>query len=171
MMRKQVLAMLVVTMSVTACGSVRDSRLNPFNWFGRSTSTSVAVSSDKAAVNPLIPRRNSIFAKKDAPAYAGTLVQAVTDMRVRRVPGGAVVEVTGVFTSQGSYDVRLIKVEDTDPGTLTYEFRALQPRQTTGLGTQLSRTVTAARDLTDQDLAGIRTIRVVAKQNVRTVRR
>lgn len=35
-MRKAVLAGLAAVMVVTGCASVRDSRLNPFNWFGRS---------------------------------------------------------------------------------------------------------------------------------------
>ncbi len=168
-MRKQVLTLLVLAMTVTACSTVRDSRLNPFNWFGRSQS--VVVNPQETAVNPLIPKRNSIFAKKDAPPYSGTLVESVTELHIRRVPGGAVVEATGVFTSLGSFDVRLVAEDSENTSTLTYSFRALQPRQTTGVGTAHSRTVTAAVHLTEQDLVGISTIRVVAKTNIRSSRR
>lgn len=168
-MRKKVLALLVMTMTVTACGTVRDSRLNPFNWFGRSTS--VPVQASESEVNPLIPRRNPILQSKAPEAYRGTLVQNVTELHIRRVPGGAVIEVTGVMRSAGSFDVRLTPEASESADTLVYAFRALQPRSSVGVGTAYSRTVSAAIRLTEQELAGIRTIQVKARENVRSSRR
>lgn len=167
-MRKQVLALLLMTMTVTACGTVRDSRFNPFNWFGGSTSTPVQTADGE--VNPLIPRRNPILTRREQ-RYAGTPVENVTELNIRRVQGGAIIEVTGVMRSAGSFDVRLTKEESDRPDTLVYTMRALQPRSTAGVGTAYSRTVTAATRLTDQDLAGIRIIQVKARQNVRSSRR
>lgn len=167
-MRKQVLALLVVTMTVTACGTVRESRLNPFNWFGRSTS--VAVEPSESEVNPLIPRRNMILSAPER-SYQGTPVETVTELFIRRVPGGAIIEVTGVMRSAGSFDVRLTRVDSAQPDRLVYSMRALQPRTTAGVGSDHSRTVTAALTLTDQELAGIRAIEVRAQRNVRTTRR
>lgn len=169
-MRKQVLALLVLTMTVTACATVRESRLNPFNWFGGSTSVPVEAA-EEGEVNPLIPRRNPILQSKAPEAYPGTLVQSVTELHIRRTPGGAIVEVTGVMRSAGSYDVRLTPEPGEASDTLVYAFRALQPRSTAGAGTEYSRTVSAAIRLTNQELAGIRAIQVKARENIRTSRR
>ncbi|WP_323764693.1 hypothetical protein [Marinovum sp.] len=168
-MRKLVLASLVVATSLAGCASVRDSRANPFNWFGQSQS--VAVAPAESDVNTLIPERRAFFGKRDAPPYPGGLVEQVTEMHVRQLAGGALVEVTGVLTSIEGYDVRLLPLEDADPATLSYEFRAIQPRYGAGVGPARARTVTAAIRLTDQELAGVRTIRVVAQGNIRTAAR
>ncbi|WP_417525750.1 hypothetical protein [Marinovum sp.] len=168
-MRKLVLASLVVTTSLAGCATVRESRVNPFNWFGRSQS--VEVSPGESEVNTLIPERRAFFGKRDAPPYAGELVEQVTELHVRRVGGGALIEVSGVLTSIEGFDVRLIPVEDGDAGTLSYEFRAVQPQYGTGVGNAHARAVTAAVKLTDQELAGVQTIRVLARNNIRSAQR
>lgn len=167
-MRKQVLALVLIGTTVSACGAVRESRFNPFNWFGGSTS--VPVQASESEVNPLIPRRNPILSPREQ-AYGGTPVQNVTDLHIRRVQGGAVIEVTGVMRSAGSFDVRLTREDSERSDTLVYTMRALQPRATSGVGSAYSRTVTAATRLTDQQLAGIRVIQVRALENVRSSRR
>lgn len=170
-MRKTVLASLVAAMALSGCSGARESRLNPFNWFGGSTTRKVVAEPQETEVNPLIPKRRSIFEKRPDPPYQGTLVQEVTELHARRTPGGAVLEATGVFGSLGGHDVRLVEQDDGDPATLTYEFLALQPPAGRGIGTAHVRSVTAARVLSDQDLAGVRIIRVIGETNVRTVRR
>lgn len=170
-MRKTVLASLVLATALSGCSGVRESGLNPFNWFGGSTTRKVVAEPQETEVNPLIPNRRSIFEKRPDPPYAGTLVQDVTELHARRTPGGAVLEATGVFRSLGGYDVRLVEQDDNDPATLTYEFLAIQPPAGRGIGTPHVRTVTAARVLTDQELDGVRIIRVIGETNVRTVRR
>lgn len=170
-MRKVLLTSLALTMALSGCSGVRESNLNPFNWFGRSTSQRVVAEPQETEVNPLIPKRRRFIDAPPPPPYAGSLVQEVTELHIRKTVTGAVIEAKGVFRSVGSYDVRLIAQEDNDPTTLTYEFRALQPRATQGLGSRRARTVTAAIEVTNQDLLGVRAIKVIAQGNVRTARR
>lgn len=165
---KKPLSILVFSALVLAsCGSVRDSRLNPMNWFGRSTSEPVA----SETVNPLIPpRRASIFRAEKDTSYKGWLVGEVSELQVERRPGGAIIHATGISDYQGPYDLKLVKLDaETGEGTLTYELKAYQPQGR--VGTDWSRTVSAAVWLTDNDLAGISTIRVKAARNIRTARR
>ncbi|MCC1492700.1 hypothetical protein [Cognatishimia sp. F0-27] len=167
-MLKSVVTLVVVGSLVAGCASVRDSRMNPFNWFGNSRSEPVAQDPD---VNPLIPQRRAGFFQASRPeAYAGTMIEEISELRVERRPGGAIVTATGISALQGPFDVRLVRVDDeTTETTLTYEMRRLQQRGRAG--SPLSRSVTAAVWLTDNELNGINTIRVKGTQNIRNVRR
>ncbi|MDA7424339.1 hypothetical protein [Thalassococcus lentus] len=161
---------LVLSASILAsCATVRDSRLNPMNWFGRSVSEPVAT--DNTELNPLIPRgRRTLFSAEQPSAYQGRNIGEVNELLVERRPGGAIVRATGTADRQGPFDVRLVKVDDqSDATTLTYAFKALQQRGPQGR--EQSRTVTVAIWLTDNDLNGINTIRVLGDRNVRSVRR
>ncbi|WP_425039091.1 hypothetical protein [Primorskyibacter sp. S187A] len=168
-MRKVLIASLILA-TAAGCARVRDSNINPLNWFGRSSSAPVTTSEN---TNPLIPaRRASVFQSEEDRVYRGTLVGNVTDLRIEQVQGGAVIKATGVATSLGAFDVRLVRDEaDSDGSTLTFEMRALQPSAGRGRGTEQSRTVTVATNLSTQDLLGVRTIRVVSASNVRSSRR
>jgi hypothetical protein len=167
-MFKSVSVLLISAMVLTSCGSVRDSAFNPFNWFGRSTSEPVATEGE---VNPLIPRRKaSIFRKEQDDSYRGSNVGEVSELLVERRPGGAIIRATGVTDYLGPFELKLVKLDDqSDADTLTYALRAYQPRQ--AVGGQRARTVTAATWLTDNELAGIREIRVLAERNSRVTRR
>jgi hypothetical protein len=169
MINKPISVMVLSALVLTSCGTVRDSRLNPFNWFGRAQSTPVAETSEE--INPLIPRRRaSIFRQTRDESYQGWAVQQVSDLRIERRPGGAIITAVGTPDYQGAFEVKLVKVDaESDATTLTYEFAALQPNARTG--TLASRQVTAAVWLTDNELAGIRTIRVKAERNVMSSRR
>ncbi|MFW2544081.1 hypothetical protein ACN2XU_15715 [Primorskyibacter sp. 2E107] len=167
-MKKSISVLVLSALVLTSCGSMRESRLNPFNWFGRSTAQPVVTEGE---VNPLIPRRRvSIFRDNQPEAYNGSLVGEVTELLIERRPGGAIIRATAITDRQGPFELRLVKVDaESDADTLTYDFRALQipgPR-----GSDLSRTYTAALWLTDQDLFGIREIRVKSRRTVRTSRR
>lgn len=167
-MFKSVSVLLISAMVLTSCGSVRDSAFNPFNWFGRSTSEPVATEGE---VNPLIPRRKaSIFRKEQDDSYRGSNVGQVSELLVERRPGGAIIRATGVTDYLGPFELKLVKLDDqSDADTLTYALRAYQPRQPGG--GQRARTVTAATWVTDNELAGIREIRVLAERNSRVTRR
>ncbi|WP_136441522.1 hypothetical protein [Pacificoceanicola onchidii] len=167
-MKKSVSILVLSALVLTSCGTIRESRFNPLNWFGRSTSQPVATDGE---VNPLIPRRAvSIFRDNGEEAYRGSLIGEVTELLIERRPGGAIIRATGITNRQGPFDLRLVKVDaESDADTLTLDFRALQvpgPR-----GSDLSRTYTAALWMTDQDLFGVREIRVKGARNVRTSRR
>lgn len=167
-MKKTLSVLVLSALVLSSCGAVRDSRLNPMNWFGRSTSEPVV---QQGEVNPLIPRRrSSIFRAEKESAYGGWLVAEVSELTVERRPGGAIIHATGVADYQGPYDLKLVKLDsETGEGVLTYELKAYQPLG--GVGSEWSRTVSAAVWLTDNDLAGIGTIRVKGARNIRTARR
>lgn len=168
MINKPISVLVLSALVLTSCGTVRESRLNPFNWFGNAKSTPVEASEE---INPLIPRRQeSIFRQSRDESYQGWAVEQVSDLRIERRPGGAIITAIGTPDQQGAFEVKLVKVEEeSDAATLTYEFAALQPNARTG--TVASRQVTAAVWLTDNELAGIRTIRVKAQRNVLSSRR
>lgn len=195
-MRFSLVVLLVATMLLPACGgSLRDSRINPANWFGRSTSVETEPGTVRTAdgrveeVNPLIGERRqskmipsnrkvhndsgSIFdrGKKDE-IYEGTRVDRVTDLAVERTSTGAIVRVTGVSSRQGAFDVRLLPLGDGEPvdGVMTYELLALQPINT-AVGPEHTRRIQAAQPLSMNDLQEIRTIRVIARNNTRQTTR
>lgn len=195
-MRLSLLLCVIASFALASCGSVRESRLNPVNWFGSSTSTTNAVETVTTAdgevvqVNPLIGERRqrqvknvtsrrtgvsdriSLFGKKDEGPYFGTLVDQVTALDIKRTTTGAIVSVSGLTTRQGAYDVRLVARNGGAPidGVLTLELRALQPIQT-AQGPERTRRIQAATPLSVQDLQAIRTVQVVARRNTRTTRR
>ncbi len=161
-MRRVIPALLVATLTLSACGGFRDSSLNPRNWFGRSQSEPVATD----AKNALIPPKSSL--NRPELGYQGQPVDQVTALALERVPGGAVIRASGVARRQGAYDVRLIPMGKPEKGVLSYELQVLYPRDATLQGPAQSRTVTAALALTDQQLDGVRTVRVVGQQNQQT---
>ena len=189
-MRFSLVVLLVATMLLPACGgSLRDSRINPANWFGRSTSVETEPGTVRTAdgrveeVNPLIGERRqakmipsnrkvhndsgSIFDRgKKEEIYDGTRIDRVTDLAVERTSTGAIVRATGISSRQGAYDVRLLPVGDGGPvdGVITYELLALQPINT-AIGPEHTRRIQAAQPLSVNDLEEIRTIRVIARHN------
>ena len=62
-MRKTLPLLLAATLVLTACAGIRDSRVNPFNWFGQSRSERIEPA---ANTNPLIPRGGGLFARARA---------------------------------------------------------------------------------------------------------
>lgn len=195
-MRISLIILLMASFALASCGSVRESRLNPVNWFGSSTSsaneveTVVAADGTVTEVNPLIGERRqkqiknvtnrstsavdraTLLRNKDEGPYLGTLVDQVTAMDIKRTTTGAIVTVSGLTTRQGAYDVRLVPRNDGVPvnGVLTLELRALQPIETPQ-GPERTRRIQAATPLSVQTLEQIRTVEVVARRNTRTSRR
>ena len=163
-MRRVIPALLVATLTLSGCGMVRDSWVNPMNWFGRSEAVPVE------GRNPLIPETNRLTGNKDRP-YGGVPVEKITDVAVERVPGGALIRVTGVASRQGAWDVRLVARGAPEKGVLSYDLMAVYPSKTTLRGPEQARTVTAALRLTDQQLDGVRQIRALGETNARASRR
>ena len=194
-MRFTFVALILSTLVLSACGGgLRESRLNPVNWFGSSTSVKTEPGTVRTAdgrvqqVNPLIGERGqskliaknrkrsteggSIFDRNKDEVYEGSLVAQVTSLEIERTSTGAIVRAVGLTTRQGAYDVRLLPVNDEGPvnGVMTYELLAYQPINT-AQGPEHTRRVQAAQALSNQDLDEIRTINVIAKRNTRTSRR
>lgn len=173
-MRVLTSALLISAMTLTACGAVRDSRVNPFNWFGNSRSEPIAA--QEVNTNPLIPSTGGLFSnnRKERDKYLGQPIDQVSGLVIERVPGGAIVRVTGITKTQGVHAIQLTpETKDETPvdGVLTYRLEGIQPSSNQPVGSEHTRTVVAARSLTDQELRAVRTIRIVAARNVRTSRR
>jgi hypothetical protein len=170
-MRKPVVAALVLTMTLSACGAVRDSRLNPFNWFGgsREVAGDVQTADGTAQANPLIPQRRGAFRRPDA-VYMGQPLDQVTELRIERVADGAIVRVQGIAQRADAYDIRLVPQPTERAGELHYQLQGEFPELTRST-IRLQRPVTVAIHLTDQELEGVRRIRVSALRNARESRR
>ena len=171
-MRKTIPLLLVATLVLSACATIRDSRVNPFNWFGQSRSERIAQPEN---TNPLIPRGGGLFSRRvKEDVYYGRPFEQVTDLTVERVPGGAIVRATGLAARQGYYEVQLTPanaLEEPVDGVLTYRLEAVRPTKPTPVGTPPTREVIAARRVTDQQLRGVRQIRVEGQLNAQVARR
>ena len=140
---------------LAGCSGIRDSRLNPFNWFGRSKEQKIAVVKDLPQVD------------------AHGLVAQIITLKVERLPGGAIIRAMGLPQTQGYWEAKLTPLnnETPDKGTLIYEFRVLAPATPEPVGNKRSREVLVGRFVSDQTLVGVRRITVVAQTNRRTARR
>lgn len=168
-MFKPISGLLIAALLLSSCGTVRESRVNPLNWFGRSQSKPVVT--PETEINPLIPRANeSVFRQEKDTSYRGTDLGEVTELAIERRPGGAIIRATAVADAQGAFDLKLVKIDaESTEGTLTYAFRGLQPQGVQGPA--VSRTHVAAIWLTDNQLRGVRVVQVKGTRNVRSVRR
>jgi hypothetical protein len=169
-MRNLPSALLVASLVLAGCGAVSESRFNPFNWFGRGQVEPVQAE----AVNPLIPQGGGgLFANRRAaaprPADAPLAAQ-VTDLSVERIAGGALIRATALSDSVGAFRVALVPVNDGRPvnGELIYELRAFTAPAGSVPMPPRARSHVAAVRVTDQDLAGVRSIRVQADRNAAT---
>ena len=146
----RVILVLSLMTSLAACGS----RLNPFNWFGGDREERISVTETVAGAE-VDPRG---------------LVAEVIALSVDPVPQGAIVRAMGRPPSQGYWEADLVEVERTAT-SIVFEFRVFPPPTPTRAGTPQSREVITGTQLSNFDLAGIRTITVIGAQNRRTVSR
>ncbi|SLN62736.1 hypothetical protein PEL8287_03434 [Roseovarius litorisediminis] len=171
-MRILVTVLVVSSLMLTGCSRLRDSRANPANWFGKSTSRPVA-ETQAGQNNPLIEEETGIFSRrKKAKVYTGTPVDQITSLSVEKTSEGAIISVIGLSQLQGAYNVKLTSDTDGEPvnGVLTYTLKAVQP-QDQPQGAQRSRTIHAARFVSNGTLEKVTTINVRAARNVQTTRR
>ena len=146
-------------MALSACGGFRESRYNPLNWFGASQPRAAAPA---AAERPVDPR---------------PLVDQVIAMAIEPMPGGAILRATGLPPTQGYWMAELVHHRGgaEDPvagGVLIFDFRVAPPPPDAALaGQPASREIEAAIFLSDNDLAGIRTIVVRGARTERVLRR
>lgn len=142
---------LAALLTLTACGAVRESRLNPFNWFG-----------------PSEPRESIVL---EDPVDPRLLVADVISMDVEAYSGGVIVRATGRNPTQGYWDAELVEAETDDPTEIVFEFRLLPPVLTSDVSTPQSREVTVAKTLSPARLEQITRITVQGANNARSVRR
>ena len=146
------LVVLGLGLALAGCGGLRDSRLNPFNWFRRSE-----------------PRETIVLPGEQADTRP--LVDTVLSMAVEPIPGGAVVRARGVTPTQGWWEAELVARDVGDDGVLVYEFRLLPPKGRTDVNTQRSREIDVAIYISDIKLQSVREIVVQGAINARSAQR
>jgi len=151
-MRRMVLAAFGAALLVSGCGAVRESRLNPFNWFGQSQ-----------------PRE--VFVLGADPVDDRLLAEQVTELKIESYPGGAIVRATGLMPTQGWWDAELVARPLDENGVLVFDFRVFPPLTKTDVNTAQSREVTVAIALSDIKLEPVREIVVQGQTNARSSRR
>ena len=162
MMRVTLPLILAATLTATGCAQISQSRINPLNWFGPSQSTPVTAS---GALRPLTPenRKTRVVDSRGAIATVSALV-------LERTSNGAIVRATGIASTQGQFNAQLVTV-GRENGVLTFAFRIETTSGATAPTSAFARQVTVARQLSFAELQDIRTIRVQAATNTRSVSR
>jgi len=146
------LVVLGLGLTLAGCGGLRESRLNPFNWFRRSE-----------------PRETIVLPGEQTDPRG--LVETVLSMNVEPIPGGAVVRARGLTPTQGWWNAELVGRDVDENGVLVYEFRLLPPTRQTDVNTQRSREIDVAIYISDIKLANVREIVVQGATNARSARR
>lgn len=143
-----------VAVALSACSS--GPSLNPFNWFSQEEPVEQLDDVEIAQ------------AFDDRP-----LVQSIEALAIERLPGGVIIRATGLPPMQGWHDAQLVREGGAAAGTgvAVYSFRARPPEAPTRVSTQQSRELVAATFLSDIELEGITSVRVLAASNVRSLRR
>ncbi len=154
--------LLTAALTLGACATISQSRFNPLNWFGSSTSAPVTATGE---VRPLIPEGT-----RYGEIETRGLIDQVSTMQVEQVPSGAIVRATGIANTQGQFNAELV-TEGLENGVLLLAFRVAVPAGAQTVGTQRTREITVAKSLSHNALAGVRSIRVQATQNARTASR
>ncbi len=152
-MTRGTLAILALCAGLTACSAIRESRINPFNWFGRDRSEQAEVT-DEAFIRD--PRQ---------------FVREVLSVKVEPTPEGAIITAVGLPPVQGFWNAELLPAPGEDPSRLILEFRVAPPEFRTRQGTQQSREIITGLAVSNRALESLREIVVIGQQNRRSVRR
>jgi hypothetical protein len=143
---------LGLAVALAGCGKLRQSKLNPFNWFKKSE-----------------PRETIVLPGEEEDPRP--LVDTVLTMAVEPIPGGAVVRARGVTPTQGWWDAELVARDVDEKGVLVYDFRLVPPTGQTDVSTQQSREIDVAIYISDVKLEAVREIVVQGAKNARVSRR
>ena len=138
---------------VTGCGAVRESRLNPFNWFGGAR------------------RRERVQQTAEVARDQRLLVADVISLSVDPYSSGAIVRATGIPPTQGWWDAELVARPIDENGVLVYDFRVFPPLTNTPQGTTRSREITAGASISNTRLDQVREIVVQGANNALSSRR
>ncbi|MFK7870943.1 MAG: hypothetical protein AB8B58_17100 [Roseobacter sp.] len=161
-MKKPIVLFVILILTLSACSSQNR------------TSQPLEGSGD---ANPLLPQDDGLFSSSgggELPVFPGSPINRIDEVLLERTPGGAIIRVKGVASVQGVYEVRLTPAnfdETAEDGVLIYRLEGVNPQGAQPLGSEASRTVTAARRVTDSTLAGVRSVRVEGLSNAQVARR
>ena len=130
------------------------SGLNPFNWFRSGPEVETLVPLE---IEQQIERR--------------PLISQIQSARAERLPGGVIVRATGIAAEQGYWQADLVPTDSgAASGVLTLRFLAAPHPAAQPVGSPRTREITTGTFLSTQDLAGIRTVRVISASNAVSVR-
>ncbi len=145
-MKLPIIAVVVLATALGGCARLKESRVNPFNWFG--------------------PGRQAEASELYlSPEDTRALVAQVTLLKVEPYPGGAIVRATGVPPTQGYWDAELVAQPVDEQGRLVYEFRAFPPPLPAAAGAPFARQITVAATLSNIELQGVTSIVVQGAGN------
>ncbi|NOD75541.1 MULTISPECIES: hypothetical protein [unclassified Ruegeria] len=175
-MQKSLSVLIIATLTLTACSGWRDSRVNPSNWFGSSRSVKTETPPDPNAADALVPQQRQGTGLFSRPNIADSSIRIgqIDELRIDATPTGAIIYATGTAVRQGAYNARLVRVnseENEKNGTMEFEFLVNYPSAQTLQGSERTRMVSDAVNVSRQDLEGIRLVRVVGQQNALESRR
>ncbi|MCC6303613.1 MAG: hypothetical protein IT545_00295 [Rhodobacteraceae bacterium] len=161
-MRMPLLAALAALSLVGACGTMRESRLNPVNWFRASEARAPTLAPEEGYGPTFVDNR--------------PFVEQVTLLEIEAIPGGAILRAAGLPPTQGWWDAELVTLEDAggapaEAGVLAFRFLLAAPRSPQPASTPVSREVTVATFLSDIRLRDVRQIIVRGRLNERVIRR
>ncbi|MEL6643740.1 MAG: hypothetical protein AAFQ79_07380 [Pseudomonadota bacterium] len=149
-MTYRIVLAMALTAAIAGCAQVRESRVNPFNWFGQDEEVTVVETRVITDPRPLVAQISSVS--------------------IDPAPGGAILRVVGLPERQGYFAGALVQ-EAAPAGVLAYSLRAVPPAEATRTSTPASRELVMAVFLSDQTLAGVRQIQVSGASNARAIRR
>ena len=147
---------------LSGCARLAESRLNPLNWFGRSAP--VVATTPDGELRPLVPVGERLAVETRA------VIDQIVEMQIEPTRSGAILRATGLAATQGFYNAELV-LAGSENGDLTYDFRVAAPAGFEAIGTEASRRITVALELSAAELAGIRSVTVRGVQNARGSRR
>jgi len=152
-MTRALIALMVLTLTLAACGTMRDSRMNPRNWFGRAGA--------EPSLGPV--------AQDDR----RPLVPSVSELTIERTSTGAIVRAEALMPEAGWWDPALIAENNGRPvdGVLTYRFVAARPRTPVAVTAAAPRRLVAAATLSNFDLELVREVVVTGAGNAMRARR
>ncbi len=161
-MKKTLSVLLVTALALSACGNSRKSK-----------SATTAPTTDAATA--LVPQRSGkgLLSRPDRPDLS-VPIAVISELRVDPTSTGAIIYVEGIASRQGAFNAELrpvISEENTKNGILAYTFRVVYPEGPTPQGPERSRTIVEAVDISNQDLQGVRLVRVIGQQNTLDTRR
>lgn len=152
-MRRRVLLGLGAVALVASCGRIRESRLNPFNWFGASRRRERVAATPVEATDPRL------------------LVAQVVSLNVDPYASGAIVRAKGIPPTQGWWEAELVARPIDENGVQVYDFRVFPPVTDTPAGTPQTREITVATSISTVKLDQITEIVVQGETNALSSRR
>ena len=161
-MLRSLTLILCLGLMLSGCAKLANSRLNPLNWFGPSAPVSNTTADGQ--LRPLVTVAEATVVD------SRVLIDQIVEMQVEPTSSGAILRATGLAATEGFYNAELV-LAASENGDVTYDFRVAAPAGFEAIGTEASRRITVALELSNAELAGIGNITVRGAQNARGSRR